>query len=91
MHMMEIDDDAVEERSPRIELDRAQDSFAQPAEVTRQMKEQVDPGGEQQQASHPALERNEPEDAPASRRIDGDGHRVTIIPAALTAQCGLDV
>ena len=48
---MQARNDAVQEALPGIDVDAADDPLGETAEVGREMKEQIDAGGEQQ---HPA-------------------------------------
>ena len=64
---------------PGIELDRAHHPLSEAAKVAVQVKEQIYAGGEQQQATSSTLEGDQAENAPASGRVCGSGHRATTI------------
>jgi hypothetical protein len=68
---MQARDDAVEEALPRVEVDAADDPLGQMAEIGREMEEQIDAGGEQQQAAQRALDRDQANDEPCARRVAG--------------------
>jgi hypothetical protein len=79
---MKIGDDAVEEGPPGIELDRAHHPLSESAKVAVQVKEQIHAGGEQEETTCSALEGDQAENAPASGRVRGFGHRATAIAGA---------
>ena len=67
-------DDAVQEMLAGIDVDAADDPLGDAAEVGVQVKQQVDAGGEQEQAAHAALDRDHAQNDPCARRIAG-AHR----------------
>src|SRR3954470_24081775 len=79
---MEVRDEAMQERPPRIELDRPDRMVCQPAEIAAQVEQQIHPGREQQRAAHHTLERDQPEEAPAARRIGCRVHHPPLSPRA---------
>jgi hypothetical protein len=59
-------DQVLDEVSPRIELDRAREMIRDAAEVRTCVREQIDPGGKQKEATERALERDQPEETVAA-------------------------
>jgi hypothetical protein len=71
---MKIGEDAMEERPPGIELDRSNRPLCQPAEIAGEVEEQIDAGGQQQQAARDSLQGDQPKDTSAARAVCRSGH-----------------
>jgi hypothetical protein len=67
--VVEVDDDPVQERASGIKLDRSHHPLAEAAEVAVQMEQEVDTRPKQEQPANDALERDQPQDAPAAGAV----------------------
>src|SRR5262249_62360985 len=80
VQVVQVRNDAVQERPPWIELDRSDGAVSQPPEVAVEMEQQVHPGHDQQHPACDALERDQPQKAPAAWRIGCPGHHQPLSP-----------
>src|SRR6266536_6618449 len=74
---MQARDESMEEVLTRIDIDAANDSLGDPAEVGGEMEQQIGAGGEQKHAAQRARDRDQAKDEAGARRIAGT-HRESL-------------
>ena len=75
--MVKVGDGPVEQRPPRIEVDRTEHAFGHATEIVVHVEEEVDTGREQQNATNDPFGGDQAKDAAASGLIVGFRHSET--------------
>ena len=72
--MVEIRDDPMKVWPPRVEIDSAKHALCKPSEIAIDMKEEVNAGGEQQDAPNDPLGGDQAEDAAETTLVASSSH-----------------
>jgi len=77
--VVKVRDEPVEQRPPRIEINRAKDALGHATEIVVHVEEKVDAGRQQQNPPNDPFGGDQAKDAPAASLIVGFRHPETLV------------